>query len=141
MGLSNTMISWIYRSLFFLFTLLFLGVYNADQLHFMSVNSHLIFNEINLTFILNQTGGLLVLLGRILNQSFVIPIVGALLFGILLILIQFMLEKLYNVKGVFLGLTYILPAILLLYATSAGYALYATLHGGIIYLSAYKNKN
>ena len=135
MGLSNTMISWIYRSLFFLFTLLFLGVYNADQLHFMSVNSHLIFNEINLTFILKQTGGLLVLLGRILNQSFVIPIVGALLFGILLILIQFMLEKLYNVKGVFLGLTYILPAILLLYATSAGYALYATLDGDFAFVA------
>lgn len=135
MGLSNTMISWIYRSLFFLFTLLFLGVYNADQLHFMSVNSHLIFNEINLTFILNQTGGLLVLLGRILNQSFVIPIVGALLFGILLILIQFMLEKLCNVKGVFLGLTYILPAILLLYATSAGYALYATLDGDFAFVA------
>ena len=135
LGLSNTMISWLYRSLFFLFTLLFLGVYNADELHFMSVNSHLIFNEINLTFILNRTGGLLVLLGRILNQSFVIPIVGALLFGLLLILIQFLLEKLYNAKGVFLGLTYILPAIILLYATSAGYALYATLDGDFAFVA------
>ena len=74
--LSNTKISWFSRFVFFLFTLLFIGVYNADEFHFMSINSHLIFNNETLTFILNRTGGLLVLLGRIFNQSFFVPLLS-----------------------------------------------------------------
>lgn len=123
-NLTNTTINWVGRFLFFLFTVLFLGVYNADELYFMSVNSYLIFNDITQTFILDRTAGVLVLLGRMLNQSFVIPLLGASLFGGILILIQYLLEKLYRVRGVMVVLTYLLPALLLLYTTSAGYALY-----------------
>ena len=49
MGLSNTMISWIYRSLFFLFTLLFLGVYNACSsfTEALTIGSALINNGLN----------------------------------------------------------------------------------------------
>ena len=55
---SNQRIGLLSRALFFLFTVLFLGIYNADELQFMAENSYLIFNEQAVDSILNQTAGL-----------------------------------------------------------------------------------
>jgi hypothetical protein len=124
---SNQRIGLFSRALFFLFTVLFLGIYNADELQFMAENSYLIFNEQAVDSILNQTAGVLILLGKFLNQSCYIPMLGASLIALGLIAIQYLTEKLFEVNGYKMLITYLVPSMLLIYFTSAGYALYTRL--------------
>lgn len=124
-----------FRVLFFIFTVLFLGVYNREILYKTQNFSLFIGDAQFLSDLLHQQGGLLVYASRFLTQFFYFPLVGAILAALCLSLLEWSISKLTAIPQRYAICAFI-PSLLLLAAqTTVGYYLYLRFEPSFIFLT------
>ncbi len=106
--------------LFFLFSLLFLGIYNADVLYKTQEALFFTYTDSCIDEMLRQSAGPLIILSSFLTQTFYHPILGASILSLLLVALAIFVKRTFKLEKF-----YFLPSFLvLLTQTSVGYAIY-----------------
>ncbi|MBO7635799.1 MAG: hypothetical protein J6S89_04385 [Paludibacteraceae bacterium] len=106
--------------LFFLFSLLFLGIYNADVLYKTQEALFFTYTDSCIDEMLRQSAGPLIILSSFLTQTFYHPILGASILSLLLVALAIFVKRAFKLEKY-----YFLPSFLvLLTQTSVGYAIY-----------------
>lgn len=117
------------RLFFFLFTFLFLGVFNWEYLYKMQNASYFVSALPYVEETLGQTGGVLIYLSSFLMQLLYYPMLGALLLALLLSLLEFLIERLTRS----VVLSFVATGLTLLAMTSVGYALYDMFNASFLF--------
>ena len=112
------------RTIFFLFSFWFLGVYNAEVLYKLQARSLFLHNPEFASDILNQSAGFLIYISRFLMQFLYYPLLGALLLSVGLLGIEWWISRLFKVPVRYFFVSFIPPGLILLAQTSIWYALY-----------------
>lgn len=106
--------------LFFLFSFLFLGIYNADFLYKTQETLFFTYTDSCFNEMIRQSASPLIILSSFLTQTFYYPILGALIDTLLLVVLALLVKKVFHINKF-----YFLPSFLvLLTQTSVGYAIY-----------------
>jgi hypothetical protein len=121
---SEPVYHWIAEGVFFLFSFLFLGMYNGELLYKLQSSSLFLGNSIFAQESINQSAGLLVYASRFLIQLLFHPLLGGALLAAGLVGIERMIYILFAPKGTFAFLSFIPSLLIMLVQTSVGYALY-----------------
>ena len=112
--LKDNVLSWLARIIFFVFSFLLIGVLYEDALHYFFWNSYFLYDGEFAQKLIFRGGGLLVYIGRFLSRSFNTPWLGAIVFSLLLTILQYLIEKLTKRSG-WWGISF-LPSSLILIA-------------------------
>ena len=121
---SEPVYHWNAEGVFFLFSFLFLGMYNGELLYKLQSSSLFLGNSIFAQESINQSAGLLVYASRFLIQLLFHPLLGGALLAAGLVGIERMIYILFAPKGTFAFLSFIPSLLIMLVQTSVGYALY-----------------
>lgn len=123
----------IYKIVFFLFTFVFLGVYNYDLLYQIGWKNYFITNDIFFKETIHQTSGVLLLISRFLNLSFSTPLLASAIISVLLTIIGWLYEKCFLKGKDSLGIGFIPCLLLLTIIGGVGYSLYQRLEIGVFF--------
>lgn len=119
--------------LFYMFILLFMGIYKLDFLFKAQELSLFLFEKDFFQEFMLIPGGLLGYTGCFFTQFFYYPWLGLLIFMLMLALIQFLIIKIFRFSPHFYFLSFIPPALLLLFVTQIDYLLFIMKSQGFIY--------
>ncbi len=97
--LKDSVLSWLCRVIFFVFSFVLLSVVYEDALRYFFWNSYFLYDGEFAQKIIFRGGGLLVYVGRFMSQSFKTPWLGALFFSLSLTMLQILVEKLTRRSG------------------------------------------
>ncbi len=97
--LKDGALSWFARVIFFAFSFVLLCFVYEDALRYFFWNGYFLYDGEFAQKIIFRGGGLLVYVGRFMSQSFKAPWLGALLFSLLLTILQVLVEKLTKRSG------------------------------------------
>lgn len=121
---TSEMSSWVLRGVFFVYSFLLLGVLNYDILYQLFWKNYFLYNQVFYAQTMFQSGGLLIYIGRFLNQIFCCPIVAACIVSLLLVFLEYLISFLFDKESRFKVLCFV-PSFLLLHElTTVAYALY-----------------
>ena len=132
-SLSDSRLSVLTRTVFFLFSFWFLGIYNADWLYKLQAYSLFLHSQEFAGDILNQSAGFLIYLSRFLTQFLYYPLLGALLLSLGLSGIEWWISRLFKIPSRCFYLSFIPPGLILLAQTSIGYALYHRFEASVVF--------
>lgn len=118
------------RFFLFIFSFIFLGVYNREYLYKLQNASYFVFSDSLMEELMGQTGGVLVYVSAFLTQFLYYPLLGAAMLVLLLLLFERVVVRLTG-SVVF---SFSLAGLALLTLTSLGYALYDILQGTFPFL-------
>lgn len=125
MNFSLKQTRWCCEAAFFVFVLLFLGVYNADYLYRIQAENLFLANAVFAGETLPQSAGVLVYLSKWLLQLCYYPLLGAAVVGAGLVCIGRLLSALTGVESFTrLLMLFVVPLSVLMAQASAGYAIY-----------------
>ncbi len=119
--------------IFLLFVCLMLGIYKYDFLFRMQGMSLFLFDQAFFSHFFEQPGALLPCIGTFLTQFCYYPWLGALLFVVLLYLLQWSVCKAFKINNRFYLYSFIPSALLLLFITQMDYMIYIMKTPGILY--------
>ena len=133
MNLSASQLSIFTRTIFFLFSFWFLGVYNAELLYKLQAYSLFLNNPVFAGDTFNQSAGFLIYVSRFLTQFLYYPLLGALLLSLGLSSIEWWISRLFKIPSRYFYLSFIPPGLILLTQTSIGYALYYKFEVSVVF--------
>ncbi len=119
----NPKFPWVLRCAFFLFSFILLGVVYSDALYQYFWQSYFLYDASYAWQAIDRPGGLMLYIGRFLNQLFVHPAIAAALISALLTLLQWWVGKLFGEKKMPV-LTYIPSLLILLFLMQVKYEIY-----------------
>jgi hypothetical protein len=123
---------WVARGVFFLVVFVILGFVYSDVLNLFFWRNYFLYDENFAIETIRQAGGLVLYLGRFLNQIFQYPVFAAFLLSVVLTVIQWWISVLYNNKKGMMVLTYIPSLTILLYLMQIKYDVYWAFEKGYI---------
>jgi hypothetical protein len=132
-NISANLLSISTRTVFFLFSFWFLGVYNAELLYKLQAYSLFLHNSEFAGDILNQSAGFLIYISRFLTQFLYYPLLGALFLSLGLSGIEWWISRLFKIPSRYFYLSFIPPGLILLAQTSIGYALYYRFESSVVF--------
>jgi hypothetical protein len=128
----NAQFPWVARGIFFFFAFLLLGGMYGDALLRYFWESYFLYDGEFAKSVIFQPGGLFHYLGRYLNHYFYYPWLGAAVYSLLLVVVQWLCCYLFDCKRR-IAMSFIPSTLLLLYLILVSYNIYWRFEPGLIW--------
>jgi len=115
---------WGARTIFFLFSFYFLGIYNSELMFKLQNANFFLNNSVFFDTTMQQSAGMLMYTSGFLTQLLYYPLLGALTISLLLSSIEIGISRLYRIPSRWFLLSFLPSGIILLMISSIGYAVY-----------------
>lgn len=128
----NAQFPWVARGLFFIFSFLLLGAMYGDALIRYFWECYFLYDGEFAKSVIFQPGGLIHYLGRYLNHYFYYPWLGAAIYSLLLVAVQWLCCYLFDCRKR-IAMSFLPSTLLLLYLILVSYNIYWRFEPGLIW--------